>query len=72
MEKSELFYTIGRNVNWYKWRSHHGAMETNPTRNHEVEGLIPGLTQWVEDPVLYKLWCRLQTQHESGVVVAVV
>ena len=24
----------------------------NPTRNHEVEGLIPGLTQWVKDPVL--------------------
>ena len=25
---------------------------TNPTRNHEVSGLIPGLAQWVEDPVL--------------------
>ena len=23
---------------------------TNPTRNDEVAGLIPGLTQWVEDP----------------------
>ena len=21
---------------------------TNPTRNHEVAGLIPGLTQWVK------------------------
>ena len=25
---------------------------TNPTRNHEVAALIPGLTQWVEDPAL--------------------
>ena len=25
---------------------------TNPTRNQEVSGLIPGLAQWVKDPVL--------------------
>ena len=29
-----------------------GTVETNPTRNHEVGGSIPGLTQWVRDPVL--------------------
>ena len=25
---------------------------TNPSRNHEVAGLIPGLAQWAGDPAL--------------------
>ena len=24
----------------------------NPTRNHEVGGLVPALAQWVNDPAL--------------------
>ena len=31
-------------------------METNPTSNHEVEGLIPGRAQWVKNWTL--LWRR--------------
>ena len=32
--------------------SHRGAAESNPTRNHEVAGSIPGVTQQVKDPAL--------------------
>ena len=35
-----------------------GTVETNPTRNHEVAGLIPGLAQWVKDLTLLWLWYR--------------
>ena len=34
------------------WSSHHGTAETNVTRNHEVAGSIPGLTQLAKDRVL--------------------
>ena len=27
------------------WSSHRGTVEVNPTRNHEVVGWIPSLTQ---------------------------
>ena len=36
------------------WSSYGGTVEMNPTRNHEVSGSIPGLTQWVKDLVF--LW----------------
>ena len=36
-----------------KRRSFHcGTVETNPTSNHEVAGMIPGLAQWVGDSTL--------------------
>ena len=35
-----------------KKNSCRGAVKTNPARNREVAGLIPGLAQWVKDPEL--------------------
>ena len=40
------------------WSSCYGAAEVNPTRNHEVEGSIPGLAWWVKDLALLWLWHR--------------
>ena len=36
----------------YERRFHCGTVETNPTRNCEVAGSIPGLTLWIEHLVL--------------------
>ena len=32
--------------------SYHGSVEINLTGNHKDTGSIPGLTQWVKDPML--------------------
>ena len=34
------------------WSSHRDAAETNPTKNHEVAGSIPGLAQCVKNLAL--------------------
>ena len=38
--------------NKFKRSSRRGAAETNPTRDRRVMDSIPGLAQWVKDPVL--------------------
>ena len=42
----------------------------NPTRNHEVAGLIPGLAHGLRLRRCREMWCRSQTRLGSCVAVA--
>ena len=46
------------NLNFDFWSSRRGQKKANPNRNHEVADLIPGLAQWIKDPVLLWQWYR--------------
>ena len=54
IEKREKRFVDNEKTMNYKndsWSSCCSAAETNLTGIHEHEGSIPGLTQWVSDPV---------------------
>ena len=45
-------HSIFNKVNNIVGSSHVAQQLTNPTRNHEVSGSVPGLAQWVKDPAM--------------------
>ena len=51
VERAWTVRSSGVGLNLCSGSSYHGTVETNLTRNYEVAGSIPSLTQWVKDPV---------------------
>ena len=47
----QILFPLGLLQN-IEWRSRHGTVEMNLTRNHEVMDSIPGLAQRAGDPAL--------------------
>ena len=45
---ASLYVLIKKDIQEFR----RGAAEMNPTRNRELVGSIPGLTQWVKEPAL--------------------
>ena len=59
-------FILEGSIKKWKWgSSHRGAVETNPTRNYEVSGSIPGLAHWVKDPAL--LWAVVWVADEAQI-----
>ena len=51
--------------------SHCASAVTNLANIYADGGSIPGLAQWVKDPVLHDLWCRSQMGLRSCIAMAV-
>ena len=54
-----------------KMSSHRGAVEMNPTRNHEVVGMILAFLSGLRIWRCHELWHRSQMQLGSCIAVAV-
>ena len=50
--ENDVLFSKSTDLNINLGSSHLGTVEANPTRNHEVVGLIPGPAQWAKDPAL--------------------